>query len=265
MSLLTVSPAPARSAPLPVTLAAMRRSTRAVLRSPTLLVTPVAQSLFFLLIYSGQLSAVGSGYLAGGSFVSFLLPLILLTGVATGAGAAGTLVLQDVTSGYLDRLRLAHGTATPFLIGAVFAALVAVAIQLLVTVAGAALIGYRPESWAGMTAMLLLMLTLGLGIALLSIAVAIRTASASSTNLVTLAVFGLSFFTGVFAPVDELAGWMRAIATVNPLTYVVDAARQLESGATLSAAPIASVALVTLALAGIAACALALNHARRNR
>ncbi|WP_307962345.1 hypothetical protein [Salinispora arenicola] len=87
MSLLAVSPAPVRSTPLPVTLAAMRRSTRAVLRSPTLLVAPVAQSLFFLLIYSGQLSAVGSGYLAGGSFISFLLPLILLTGVATGAGA----------------------------------------------------------------------------------------------------------------------------------------------------------------------------------
>ncbi|WP_053651600.1 ABC transporter permease [Micromonospora sp. NRRL B-16802] len=265
MSLLDVSLVPTRRTALPIAVAATRRSTRVVLRSPALLVAPIAQSLFFLLIYSGQLSTVGSGYLAGGSFISFLLPLILLTGVATAAGTAGTLVLRDVSSGYLDRLRLAHGTATPFLMGAVIAALVAVIIGMFTTIVGAVLIGYRPQSWAGAAAVIVLMLVLGLGIALLSVAVAIRSGSATSTNLVTLAVFGLSFFTGVFAPVDELAGWMRVIATVNPLTHVVDTARQLESGATLSAAPIALAALSALVVAGVAACVLAVNHARRNR
>ncbi|MFG1778487.1 ABC transporter permease [Micromonospora sp. NPDC049051] len=265
MALPAVPLAPARSAAIPVTVAAIRRSTRVVLRSPALLVAPVAQSLFFLLVYSGQLGTVGSNYLAGGSFISFLLPLILLTGVATGAGAAGTLVLGDVTSGYLDRLRLAHGTSAPFLVGAVVAALVAVTIQMVVTIAGAALIGYRPQSWSGTAAMILLLLALGLGVALLSIAVAIRTASAASTNLVTLGVFGLSFFTGVFAPVDELAGWMRAIATFNPLTYIVEAARTVASGAALPAPPVALAVLATLVGTGAAACALALDHARRNR
>ena len=265
MAISAVSLAPTRSAALPVAVTAIGRSTRVVLRSPVLLITPVAQSLFVLLIYAGQLSTVGSSYLAGGSVISFLLPLILLTGVATGAGAAGTLVLGDVTSGYLDRLRLAHGTASPFLIGAAVASLVAVTSQTIITIAGAMLLGYRPESWSGVTAMTLLMLALGLGIALLSIAVAIRTASASSTNLVTLVVFGLSFFTGVFAPVDELAAWMRAIATFNPLTYVVDATRQLESNTAPSNLPIAAVVVATLVIAGIAACALALAHARRNR
>ncbi|MGI5270429.1 hypothetical protein ACQEUU_14845 [Nonomuraea sp. CA-218870] len=96
---------------LPVTLAAIGRSTRAILRSPALLIAPLAQALFFLVVYAGQLGAVGSGYLAGGSFIAFLLPLILLTGAATGAGAAGKLLLSDITSGYLDRLRLAHGSS----------------------------------------------------------------------------------------------------------------------------------------------------------
>ncbi|WP_416903404.1 ABC transporter permease [Micromonospora echinospora] len=265
MTIPAVSLAPVPGAAFPVTLAAIRRSTRLVLRSPALLIAPVAQSLFFLLVYSGQLSTVGSSYLAGADFISFLLPLILLTGVATGAGAAGTLVLRDVTSGYLDRLRLAHGTTIPFILGAVAAALVAVTVQMLITIAGAALIGYRPENWPGVIAMIVLMLVLGLGIALLGVAVAIRTTSPSSTNLVTLAVFGLSFFTGVFAPVNELAGWMRAIATINPLTYVIDAARQFEVGAASSALPIALLVLGLLVCAGITSSALALNHVRRNR
>lgn len=256
---------PPRNSALPVTLAAIGRSTRLVFRSPALLITPIAQSLFFLLVYAGQLGNVGDSYITGTSFVSFLLPLILLTGVATGAGTAGTVVLGDVTSGYLDRLRLAHGTTTPFLVGGVVAALVGVGVQLLVTIAGAAAIGYRPQDWAGMIAMLLLMLLLGLGISLLSVAVAIRTATASTTNLVTLAVFGMSFFTGVFAPVEQLAGWMRAIATANPLTYVVDTARQLESGAATSSLPVGLAFLTALVLAGAVACVLALNHARRQR
>ncbi|MGC4895288.1 ABC transporter permease [Micromonospora sp. DT31] len=263
--MLPLALTPPRHSPAPVVLAAIGRSTRAVLRTPALLVAPVAQSLFFLLVYAGQLDAVGSTYLDGTGFVAFLLPLILLTGVATGAGAAGTLVLGDITSGYLDRLRLAHGTTTPFLVGPVVAALIAVVLQMTVTVAGASLIGYRPTSWSGVAGMLLLMLALGLGVALLSMALAIRSASASTTNLVTLVVFGLSFFTGVFAPVDELAGWMRLIARVNPLTYIVDTARQLGDGTALTSAPIGVTAIVTLAVAGTAACALALQHVRKNR
>ncbi|RUL92176.1 ABC transporter permease [Verrucosispora sp. FIM060022] len=254
-----------RRTPTPVVLAAVRRSTRAVLRSPALLVAPVAQSLFFLLVYAGQLSTVGSSYLPGTGFIAFLLPLILLTGVATGAGAAGTLVLRDITSGYLDRLRLAHGSTTPFLVGPVGAALVAVVVQMVITVVGATVIGYRPQSWPGVFTMLLLLVALGLGVALLSTALAIRSASASTTGLVPLAVFGLSFFTGVFAPVDELATWMRLIATVNPLTYIVETARQLGSGDTLTAAPVGVTAVAFLAVAGIVACALALRNARKKR
>lgn len=248
-----------------VTLAAIRRSTRAVLRSPALLVSPLAQSLFFLLVYTGQLGTVGESYLPGGSFIAFLLPLILLTGVATGAGAAGTLVFRDVTSGYLDRLRLAHGTTAPFLVGALVAALVGVTGMLAATVGGAMLVGYRPTTWIGTAAMAGVLLALGVAVALVSVAVALRAGSESTVNVVTLVVFGLSFFTGVFAPVDDLSGWMGVIATVNPLTYVVDVARQLESGAALDAAPAAAVVLVTLLGAGLIACAVALDHARRNR
>lgn len=259
-------PAAAHStATLPVVVAAIRRSSRLILRSPALLVSPIAQSLFFLLVYAGQLSTVGGSYLSGSSIISFLLPLILLTGVATGAGTAGTLVLNDITSGYLDRLRLAHGSTTPFLIGAITAVLFGVVTQISVTIAGAAIIGYRPQGWGGMLAMIGVLVLLGLGIALCSVAVAIRSATASTTNLVTLVVFGLSFFTGVFAPVDQLAGWMQVIAAVNPLTYVIDTARQLESGATATALPAGMAVLTALILTGILVCALALNHNRRNR
>ncbi|GAA2735115.1 ABC transporter permease [Actinocorallia aurantiaca] len=254
-----------RTGALPVTVAATARALRTVFRSPALLISPLAQSLFFLLIYSGQLSNVGAGYLDGQAFIAFLLPLILLTGVATGAGAAGTLTSNDLTSGYLDRLRMAHGTVTPFLTGTVLATLVAVTVQALLTIGGAMIAGYRPNAWTGTLGMLAVMLILGISVALCSVAVAVRTASSSTAGLVTLGFFGLSFFTGVFAPVNELSGWMRAVATVNPLTYIIEAARQIESGSALTAGPLATIFLTMLVAAGFVACGLALHHARRNR
>ena len=153
----------------------------------------------------------------------------------------------------------------PILIGSQVATLVAVAFQQIVTVAGAMAVGYRPGSWPGVVAMLGVMLALGCSVALFTVALAVRGASTSSINLVSLIVFGLSFFTGFFAPVEQLSGWMRTVATVNPITCLVETARDLESGAALEAAPIATLVLVTLLVAGAGACAASLNHARRTR
>lgn len=265
MNMSPTSPTAHLGLGVPVTLAAIVRSVRTILRSPTLLISPVAQSLFFLAVYAGQLETVGSNYLAGGSFISFLLPLILLTGAATGAGAAGQLLLRDIDSGYLDRLRLAHGSTGPFLAGPIVAALAAVVLQTVITIAGAFLVGYRPGDGLGLVGMTVILTGLSLGIALLSIAIALRTRSSSATGIVPLVVFGLAFFTGFFAPVEELAPWMRAVATVNPLSYVIGAARQFESGSPVTALPITFIVLGTLIITGIVTCILATKYARRNR
>lgn len=252
-----------------VTAAATARCVRTLLRSPALSVSPLAQALFFMLIYAGQLSVVGEQYLDGRSFIAFLLPLILLTTVATAAGAAGaagTLVLNDLTSGYLDRLRLAHGTATPFVTGAVLAVLGAVVlVQVPLTTAAAFALGYRGSSWGATTAALAPLVPVVVAVALLSVAVAVRTRSAQATGLVALVVFGLSFFTGFFVGRDQLSGWMGAVATVNPPTPVVELMRQVDAGDPLDALAPATGVLVTLVLLACAACAASFTHARRNR
>lgn len=42
-----------------------------------------------------------------------------------------------------------------------------------------------------------------------------------------LAMFPLMFASNAFVPVDGLPGWLGAVATVNPMTYGVEAARDL--------------------------------------
>jgi ABC-2 type transport system permease protein len=43
-------------------------------------------------------------------------------------------------------------------------------------------------------------------------------------------VFLVLFFAPVYVPLDLLSGWIEGVATVNPVTYILEAARSLISG-----------------------------------
>lgn len=237
--------------------AASGRSARTVARVPALLVSPVSMSLFFMLIYSGQLSRVGAAYLEGTTFIAFILPLILLTGAVTAAATAGELLVRDVSSGYLDRLTLAHGNVGPFVLGPLVAAAEVVGVQALLTVAGAVALGFRAGAGAVLA---LVVLTVVVGVA-----VALRFGSSAAVNGVTLLFFGLSFFTGVLAPADQLPGWMRGLAAVNPVTYLLEAMRATVGADSRHVPWFAVLILVSLGVVGVVAVVAASRYRRANR
>ena len=78
----------------------VRRSIDTCLRMPALVLSPLIMSGFFLLIYDGQLSNAAAQFVPGGSYVSFLVPLVLLTTAFSGGAIAGQLMLRDLDSGY---------------------------------------------------------------------------------------------------------------------------------------------------------------------
>jgi ABC-2 type transport system permease protein len=43
-------------------------------------------------------------------------------------------------------------------------------------------------------------------------------------------VFLILFFAPVYVPLDLLAGWIEAVATFNPFTYVLEAVRSMLAG-----------------------------------
>ncbi|CAM3143593.1 ABC transporter permease [Prescottella defluvii] len=251
--------------PVGVHVAAAARSLRTVVRLPMLLISPLSMSLFFMLIYSGQLSRAGDAYLDGTTFIAFILPLILLTGAVTGAATAGELVARDVAGGYLDRLALAHGSTRPFVVGPLIAASMVVLAQAVLTILGSLLLGLRPSSFGDIVLLVAWTVAVGVGVASVGVAAAVRSGTSSTVNGVTMLFFGLSFFTGVLAPADQLAGWMRVIASVNPITYLLEAMRGTVGSAGVQAPLAAAVIVTILVVGGIAACAAALTHRSKTR
>jgi ABC-2 type transport system permease protein len=61
--------------------------------------------------------------------------------------------------------------------------------------------------------------------------VAMRFRSVQAGPIMQTPVFLILFFAPVYVPLRLLTGWIHAIAVVNPLTRVIDAARSLIAGA----------------------------------
>jgi ABC-2 type transport system permease protein len=59
---------------------------------------------------------------------------------------------------------------------------------------------------------------------------AMRFRTIQAAPLMQMPVFLVLFFAPVYVPLDLLKGWIEAVATVNPLTYVLETGRGFVAG-----------------------------------
>jgi ABC-2 type transport system permease protein len=247
-----------------MTAALALRSLRTTWRVPALTLTPLMTSVFFLVIYVGQLGDAGTGMLRGTSYVDFIVPLVLLTTACIGGAVAGQLIVRDVQSGYHRRLLLTSAGAGRATGAAVMAGAVVLATQNTVVVLAGMFLGLRGTGAAAMVGLVLATTMVGAGFSLLGVAAALRFGTDAAVNAATMIFFPLAFLTGVFAPRDELTGWMSVAARINPLSYLLEGLRAVTSADLSSTGP-GLLSLAALLVTGCATCAAALHAARNAR
>jgi ABC-2 type transport system permease protein len=210
-----------------------RRTLKNALTNPQILLPTMAFPLFFFTAFAGGLSQVADvpgfdfppGYTAF-QFVFVLLQSAAFSGVFTGFGVA-----RDFENGFAKRLMLAAPRRSGIVLGYAGAALVrwalvAVLLTVVALVAGmnvgggavdlvglyvlAALVNFCGFFWAG------------------GIAMRFRTIQAGP--LMQMPVFLILFFAPVYVPLELLEGWIHGVATVNPLTYLLETGRGFVSG-----------------------------------
>ncbi len=234
-------------------------------KQPSLVASTLLMNLFFLVVYDGQLSAVGPTLTGGGRYIEVVLPLFLLTTAFTGGSLAGQLVVRDIESGYHARLAVTPVRRSALILAPVLAGSIVLIGQALALLAVASLLGLRPDrsaaAWLALTAATV---AVGTGFLLLATAAAIFARSNAAVNAVTFVFFPLSFLTATLVPRDKLGGWMAVAADVNPLTYPLQAMRTLLTedwnGAALARGGLAAAVLLT---AGAAAVRLAVARQTR--
>ena len=242
------------------------RAVRTLLRQPALALSPLMTSLFFLLIYAGQLGDAGDQMLGGLPYLDFILPLILLTVAFTGGAVAGQLLVRDMTSGYHRRLALTRAGSGRIVAAPLSAAALVLALQSCVVVGAGWGLGMRGPGAAQVVALILGTTTAGVGFSLFGAAAAIWSGTDAAVNGTVLVFFPLSFVTSAFAPRQDLAGWMAVGARFNPLTYLLEGLRSAGGGVAPAGAPLAgAVVLGALLVLGAVACGIAFRLVRRTQ
>lgn len=204
------------------------RSLRQVRRTPENLVQPVVISLFFFVIFVGALEAVAQ---LGGvdDFRAFQLPVATIFAV-TGVTRAPALV-ADITSGYFDRLLVTPTNRLALLLGLMISDLVVAALLTFPVLVLGFVTGVRFVTGPlGLVAFIVTAALWGLVYAGFSYAIALRTGNATIVAQSSMMFFPFVFLTSSLVPEEQLSGWMAAVATINPVTYLLEALRSYVSG-----------------------------------
>lgn len=236
-------------------------------REPVGLVFNMVQPLLFLLMFGSLLAGSGgAGGFAGaadGGAWQWFVPGVLIMMCLFGPMMAGYGLLVELLGGSLERLLVTPLNRVAMLVGRVLKEFVMLLAQAVVLICVAMPLGFRPDL-AGTVVALALLAVLGVGLGALSFVLAIASKpSGTLFYLVTQTVlFPLVLLSGVLLPLTAAPGWMRAIAAVNPLRYVVDAERALLTGA-FTPGPVLSglVAALLVAVIGLAAGTRAMRRA----
>jgi ABC-2 type transport system permease protein len=209
------------------------RTLKNALTNPQILVPTMAFPLFFFTAFAGGLSQLREvpgfdfppGYTAF-QFVFVLLQSAAFSGVFTGFGVA-----RDFEGGFAKRLLLAAPHRSGIVLGYALAALVRWAIVAVVLTAVAFAAGMEIGGGAidlfGLYGLAILVNFCGF---FWAGGIAMRLRTIQAAPLMQMPVFLVLFFAPVYVPLDLLTGWIEAVASVNPLTYLLETGRGFVAG-----------------------------------
>jgi ABC-2 type transport system permease protein len=206
------------------------RTLKKFVRSPALLIAGTAQGLLFLLIFRYVFGGA-VGHTGGLSYVNFLVPGFVVTGVLFQGMSAASGVADDRQGGLFDRLRSLPIRLFSIVSGRVGADTALVAWGVIVmTVAGFA-VGFRiTGTTLDAVAAFGLTILYGFAFVWLFIAMGLMAGSPQAAQGLSFLVFPLSFVSSAYVPVSTMPGWMQAFANNQPMTQMVNTVRLLTGG-----------------------------------
>lgn len=185
------------------------------------------QPLLLLVVFGAGFSELIGPLAPGVGFVDFIFPgLIAMTALTTSL-FAGISVVSDRENGFLREILVAPMSRTGIVLGkacgaAVVAVMQAWALLLIAPLAGveislAIALGIVP---------VIAVLAVALSAVGLLLATVLRSQQGFQLVIQVL-IFPLIFLAGVFFPLNSVPDWLEVASLLNPLTYGVDAIRQV--------------------------------------
>jgi ABC-2 type transport system permease protein len=202
------------------------RSLRHVTRSPDTIITtvimPLALLLLFVYVFGG---AIRHG---SGSYVTYLLPGILLITIAMGISYTAVRLFTDMQGGIFERFQSLPIARSSALWSHVLTSLVANLISLVIVVLVAVGMGFR--SGAGVLAWLAIagiLVLFTLALTWIAVIAGLSAKTVEGAGAFSYPIIFLPFISSAFVPTATMPGPVRAFADNQPVTSIVNAIRDL--------------------------------------
>jgi ABC-2 type transport system permease protein len=205
------------------------RSLKHVTRSPDTIITtaimPIAFMLLFVYVFGGAIKH-GSG-----SYVTYLLPGILLITIASGISYTAYRLFLDMQSGIFERFQSMPIARSSVLWAHVLTSLVANLTSLVVVVGVALIMGFRSGAsvleWLAVAGILILFT---LALTWLAVIPGLTAKSVDGASAFSYPLIFLPFVSSAFVPTSTMPGPVRWFAEYQPVTSIVNTIRDLFTG-----------------------------------
>lgn len=198
------------------------RELKPVLRDPFSVIFTMVQPLFFLVLFSPLLpDETGLQWFVPGTIVMSCL---------FGAGSTGGNLLFEMQTGSHERMLVSPLRRPALIIGRALKEIVPMMVHSVIIIAATVPFGFRPHAGAVLGLAMLAVMCVGLGALSYSLALASKSREWMFWAVQQTVMFPLLLLAGMLLPIDGGPAWLRSLSKLNPLTYVVDAERQLFNG-----------------------------------
>jgi ABC-2 type transport system permease protein/oleandomycin transport system permease protein len=212
-----------------------RRNLRRYIRLPQLLFFSSIQPVMFLLLFNFVFGgAIGrSVVVPGGKYIDYLLPGILVQMVMFGGVQTGIGLADDMGKGIIDRFRSLPMSRLAVVAGRTISDAIRNLAVILIMLAVGAAIGFRFQNGIiGAVAMIALAVLFGFAISWIFALIGMSVKDAETAQLASFVfIFPLTFASSAFVAIATMPSWLQVFSRNQPVTLVVDAARQLALGA----------------------------------
>jgi len=225
----------------------LRLSRRQIDALMTAVVTPVLLMVIFVELFGGAIRT-------GGSYVTYVVPGVLILCAGFGSALTAVSVCQDASGGIIDRFRAMDVRGAALLGGHVVASVLRNAVSTSLVIAVALALGFHPDAgvlrWIAAVGILLAFVA---AVSWLAAALGLLARSPEAANGSTFLILFLPYASSAFVPVHTMPHWLQGFARHQPITPLTETLRSLLLGA-----PVGSDAWIALAwCAGILAVSVA--------
>jgi ABC-2 type transport system permease protein len=204
------------------------RSIRLIPRMPSTFIPSLVMPIFLTISFCGAFS--GLVFIPGfpaEKIVDWFIPMTTLQGAAFAGITTGMGAARDLENGFYDRFLVSPASRASILAGplvaSVLRAFLPITLLLIAAVIGGA---HFHGGFAGVLSLVVACLGIALVSGAWAMALALRFKTMQAAPLMQMGVFMAIFLSTAQMPLNLLGGWLHQVARFNPITKVLDLARQ---------------------------------------